>query len=57
MHLSPTPSGLGCCPFQGGGSVVIDTSDVRNILLIVLYLYIHVGHDKNQYIHIYTEGL
>ena len=23
MHLSP-PSGLGCCPFQGGGSVVAD---------------------------------
>ena len=23
MHLSP-PSGLGYCPFQGGGSVVVD---------------------------------
>ena len=26
------------------------TRDVRNELLIVLYLDIHVGHDKNQYI-------
>ena len=27
MHLSPPPpppSGLGCCPFWGGGSVVVD---------------------------------
>ena len=23
MHLSP-PGGLGCCPFSGGGSVVVD---------------------------------
>ena len=23
MHLSP-PGGLGCCPFLGGGSVVVD---------------------------------
>ena len=23
MHLSP-PGGLGCCPFYGGGSVVVD---------------------------------
>ena len=23
MHFSP-PSGLGCCPFKGGGSVVVD---------------------------------
>ena len=27
-----------------------DTRDVRNELLIVLYLDIHVRHDKNQYI-------
>ena len=27
-----------------------DTRDVRNELLIVLFLDIHVGHDKNQYI-------
>ena len=25
MHLSPPPSGLGCCPFIGGGSVVVDS--------------------------------
>ena len=24
MHLSPPPVGLGCCPFKGGGSVVVD---------------------------------
>ena len=25
MHLSPPlPGGLGCCPFLGGGSVVVD---------------------------------
>ena len=28
MHLSPPPppppGGLGCCPFEGGGSVVVD---------------------------------
>ena len=24
MHLSPHPGGLGCCPFWGGGSVVVD---------------------------------
>ena len=29
-----------------------NTRDVRNELLIVLYLDIHVGHDKNQYISI-----
>ena len=28
----------------------LKTRDVRNELLIVLYLDIHVGHDKNQYI-------
>ena len=28
----------------------IITRDVQNELLIVLYLDIHVGHDKNQYI-------
>ena len=28
MHLSPPPppGGLGCCPFKGGGSVVVDPS-------------------------------
>ena len=25
MHLSPTPCGLGCCPFKGCGSVVVDS--------------------------------
>ena len=25
MHFSPPPSGFGCCPFQGGGSVVVDS--------------------------------
>ena len=29
MHLSPHPSGFGCCPFIVGGSVVVD------LLLIV----------------------
>ena len=24
VHLSPHPGGLGCCPFWGGGSVVVD---------------------------------
>ena len=24
MHLSPPPRCLGCCPFLGGGSVVVD---------------------------------
>ena len=24
MHLSPPPGGLGCCPFSGGGTVVVD---------------------------------
>ena len=28
----------------------LDTRDVRNELLIVLYLNIHVGHDTNLYI-------
>ena len=27
-----------------------NTRDIRNELLIVLYLDIHLGHDKNQYI-------
>ena len=30
--------------------MMVPTRDVRNELLIVLYLNIHVGHDKNQYI-------
>ena len=25
MHLSPPPSGLRCCSFLGGGSVVVDS--------------------------------
>ena len=25
IHLSPPPSGLRCCPFWGGGSVVVDS--------------------------------
>ena len=25
MHLSPNPSGFGCCPFLGGGYVVVDS--------------------------------
>ena len=31
-------------------SVIVYARDVRNELLIVVYLDIHVGHDKNQYI-------
>ena len=30
--------------------IIMYTRDVRNELLIVLQLDIHVGHDKNQYI-------
>ena len=30
--------------------MMVPTRDVRNELLIVLYLNIHVGYDKNQYI-------
>ena len=30
--------------------MMVPTRDVRNELLIVLYLKILVGHDKNQYI-------
>ena len=33
--------------------MMVPTRDVRNELLIVLYLNIHVGHDKNQYIPIW----
>ena len=33
MHLSPPPGGFGCCPFYGGGSVVVDL--LFNVLLIV----------------------
>ena len=25
MHLQVSPSGLGCCPFLGGGSVVVES--------------------------------
>ena len=25
MHLTPTPGGLGCCSFKGGGSVDVDS--------------------------------
>ena len=33
MHLSPPPPvGLGCCPFQGGGSVVVDLFIVTPIV-------------------------
>ena len=31
MHLSPHPSCLGCCPFWGGGSLVVDL--LFNVLL------------------------
>ena len=35
-----------------------NTKDVRNKLLIVLYLDIHVGHDKNQnYLSRFIKGL
>lgn len=33
------------------------TRDVRNELLIVLCLDIHVGHDKNQYIPVYGDSI
>ena len=35
MHLSPPLGILGCCPFLGGGSVVVD------FLFIVTLLYVH----------------
>ena len=48
MHLSP-PCGLGCCPFQGGGSVVIDFLFIVTHIVGVCYcsmfwctlLYVH----------------
>ena len=33
MHLSPHPSCLGCCPFWGGDSLVVDL--LFNVLLIM----------------------
>ena len=33
MHLNPHPSCLGCCPFWGGDSLVVDLS--FNVLLIM----------------------
>ena len=33
MHLSPYPSCLGCCPFWGGDSLVVDL--LFNVLLIM----------------------
>ena len=46
MHLSPPlPGGLGCCPFQGGGSVVVDflfivtpIVGVCNLFYVLLYV-------------------
>ena len=35
---------------RAGSYIIYHTKDVRNELLIVLYLDIHVGHDKKQYI-------
>ena len=32
MHSSPYPLSLGCCPFRGGGSLVVDL--LFNVLLI-----------------------
>ena len=37
-------------PLLGNYPVNKTSRDVRNELLIVLYLDIHVGYDKNQYI-------
>ena len=36
MQLSSPPSGLGCCPFEGVGSVVVD-------LLYIVALIVCVG--------------
>ena len=48
MHLSP-PSGLGCCPFQGGSSIVVDFLFIVTPIVGVYYcsmfrctlLYVH----------------
>ena len=40
-------------PYAKSSAKQLRTRDVRNELLIVLYLDIHVGHDKTN-IHLYT---
>ena len=36
MHLSPRRHCLGCCPFWGGASLVVDDADLLvNVLLIM----------------------
>ena len=58
MHLSPPPSGLGCCPLQGGGPVVLVVDDYfvdccyhcgvlclfRVLLSIALYSFSFCNH-------------
>ena len=40
MHASPhTPGSFGCCPFYGGGSVVVDSC----LLLLSLFVGVCVG--------------
>ena len=47
-QIAVSDLGLHCLPITI--LVVQTTRDVRNELLIVLQLDIHVGHDKSQYI-------
>ena len=39
MYFSPPPSGLGCCPFLSGGSVVIDFLFIVTPIVGVFYCY------------------
>ena len=48
MHLSPPPlrGGLGCCPFLGGGSVVVDMFLLllqlwESVMFCCTLLYVH----------------
>ena len=35
IHLSPAPGGLGCCPFEGGGSVLVDFLCIVTPIVVV----------------------